>query len=87
MNWLDWYNLLAKPTRTPAAATIGLFWQVLYLIILVTFGFVFVHAFPSLEVRGSTLDPFQQNLALRCPNVDTASHGMASKGCLWLLAP
>jgi benzodiazapine receptor len=42
MNWLDWYNSLAKPDWTPAPATIGLIWQILYPIILVTFGFVFV---------------------------------------------
>ena len=42
MTWMDWYNSLAKPTWTPAPATIGLIWQILYPIILVTFGFVFV---------------------------------------------
>jgi tryptophan-rich sensory protein len=44
MNWLDWYNSLAKPGWTPAPATIGLIWQILYPIIIVTFGFVFVQA-------------------------------------------
>ena len=44
MNWLDWYNSLAKPSWTPAPATIGLIWQILYPIIIVTFGFVFVQA-------------------------------------------
>jgi tryptophan-rich sensory protein len=44
MNWLDWYNSLDKPTWTPAPATIGLIWQILYPIILVSFGFVFVQA-------------------------------------------
>jgi benzodiazapine receptor len=29
MNWLDWYNSLAKPSWTPAPATIGLIWQIL----------------------------------------------------------
>ncbi len=42
MTWMDWYNSLAKPSWTPAPATIGLIWQILYPIILVTFGFVFV---------------------------------------------
>ena len=42
MTWMDWYNILAKPSWTPAPATIGLIWQILYPIILVTFGFVFV---------------------------------------------
>ena len=45
MPWLDWYNSLAKPSWTPAPATIGLIWQILYPIILVSFGFVFVQAF------------------------------------------
>lgn len=44
MNWLDWYNSLAKPGWTPAPASIGLIWQILYPIIVVTFGFVFVQA-------------------------------------------
>ena len=42
MSWLDWYNSLAKPSWTPAPATIGLIWQILYPIIVVTVGFVFV---------------------------------------------
>ena len=42
MTWMEWYNSLAKPSWTPAPATIGLIWQILYPIILVTFGFVFV---------------------------------------------
>ena len=44
MPWLDWYNSLAKPIWTPAPATIGMIWQILYPIILVSFGFVFVQA-------------------------------------------
>ena len=42
MNWLDWYESLDKPSWTPAPKTIGLIWQVLYPIIAVTFGYVFV---------------------------------------------
>ena len=42
MTWMEWYNSLAKPSWTPAPGTIGLIWQILYPIILVTFGFVFV---------------------------------------------
>jgi tryptophan-rich sensory protein len=41
---MTWYNGLAKPTWTPAPSTIGLIWQILYPIILVTFLFVFVQA-------------------------------------------
>ena len=45
MSWMDWYNSLAKPDWTPAPSTIGLIWQILYPIIFVSFGFVFVQAF------------------------------------------
>ena len=45
MSWRDWYDALEKPTWTPEPATIGLIWQILYPIILVTFGIVFVQAF------------------------------------------
>jgi benzodiazapine receptor len=44
MEWLEWYNSLAKPDWTPQPATIGLIWRILYPIILITFGFVFVQA-------------------------------------------
>jgi benzodiazapine receptor len=42
MDWLDWYNSLAKPSWTPAPATIGMIWRILYPIIFVSFGFVFL---------------------------------------------
>lgn len=42
MNWKDWYDALEKPSWTPAPGTIGLIWQILYPIILITFGFVFL---------------------------------------------
>lgn len=45
MSWMDWYNSLAKPDWTPAPSTIGLIWQILYPIIFVSFGFVFIQAF------------------------------------------
>lgn len=45
MDWLTWYNGLEKPSWTPAPATIGMIWQILYPIILVSFGFVFVQMF------------------------------------------
>jgi benzodiazapine receptor len=44
MNWMDWYNSLAKPRWTPAPSTIGLIWSILYPIIVVSFGYVFVQA-------------------------------------------
>ena len=45
MIWMEWYNSLAKPGWTPSPPTIGMIWQILYPIILVTFGFVFVQTF------------------------------------------
>ena len=45
MDWMTWYNGLAKPTWTPSPSTIGLIWTILYPIILLSFGFVFVQAF------------------------------------------
>ena len=44
MTWMEWYDGLTKPGWTPAPSTIGLIWQILYPIIIVTFGFVFVQA-------------------------------------------
>ena len=44
MTWMQWYESLWKPSWTPAPSTIGLIWQILYPIILVTFGFVFLQA-------------------------------------------
>jgi translocator protein len=61
MTWLDWYNSLAKPAWTPAPATISLIWTVLYPIILVSFGFVFVQALRR-KVRWLLALPFAVNL-------------------------
>lgn len=61
MPWIEWYNSLTKPTWTPAPATIGLIWQILYPIILVSFGFVFVQVFRSQLPRGVAM-PFAINL-------------------------
>ncbi len=44
MPWIEWYNSLAKPSWTPAPSTIGTIWTILYPIIAVTFGFVFMQA-------------------------------------------
>ena len=44
MTWIEWYEGLAKPSWTPAPATIGLIWRVLYPVIIAIFGFVFVQA-------------------------------------------
>ena len=61
MSWIEWYNSLAKPSWTPAPATIGLIWTILYPIILVSFGFVFVEAFRG-KVGWKIAVPFAVNL-------------------------
>lgn len=60
--WLDWYMSLAKPSWTPEPWTIGLIWQVLYPVIAVTFGFVFVQAFRG-RLPWLVALPFGINLA------------------------
>lgn len=61
MTWIEWYNSLQKPEWTPAPATIGLIWQLLYPIIFVTFGFVFVQALRK-KLPGQVALPFAINL-------------------------
>ena len=61
MTWLDWYDSLAKPSWTPAPATISLIWTILYPVILVSFGFVFVQAFRR-RLPGRVAVPFALNL-------------------------
>src|SRR6476620_10154070 len=61
MTWMDWYNSLAKPSWTPAPSTISLLWTILYPIILVSFGFVFVQAFRG-KVGWKVALPFAINL-------------------------
>ena len=52
---------MAKPAWTPAPATIGLIWQILYPVILVSFGFVFVQALRKRLPRRVAL-PFAVNI-------------------------
>ena len=61
ITWLDWYNSLSKPSWTPAPGTIGLIRQILYPIILVSFGFVFVQAIRK-KVSWLVALPFAINL-------------------------
>ncbi len=61
MDWMTWYNGLAKPTWTPSPSTIGLIWQILYPIILVSFIFVFVQA-ARRKIRWKVALPFAINL-------------------------
>ena len=62
MSWMEWYNSLVKPEWTPEPATIGLVWQILYPIILVTFGFVFIQAMRR-KIPWRAAFPFALNLA------------------------
>lgn len=61
MTWIDWYDSLAKPSWTPSPSTISLIWMILYPIIVVSFGFVFVKAFQGKVPRSLTV-PFAINL-------------------------
>ena len=61
MSWMEWYNSLAKPSWTPAPSTISLIWTILYPVILVSFGFVFVQAFRG-KVGWKVALPFAINL-------------------------
>jgi benzodiazapine receptor len=61
MNWMEWYNSLGKPSWTPAPSTISLIWMILYPIIVVSFGFVFVRAFQG-KVPRLVAIPFAINL-------------------------
>ena len=61
MIWMDWYNSLAKPSWTPAPSTISLIWMILYPVILISFGFVFVQTFRS-KVPRLVATPFAINL-------------------------
>ena len=61
MSWMDWYNSLAKPSWTPTGSTIGLIWQILYPVIIVSFGFVFVQTMQK-KVPWAVAMPFAINL-------------------------
>lgn len=61
MLWIEWYNSLAKPTWTPSPSTIGLIWTLLYPVIVVSFGFVFMRAFQD-KVPRMIAVPFAINL-------------------------
>jgi tryptophan-rich sensory protein len=61
MPWIEWYNSLDKPSWTPDPATIGMIWQIIYPIILITFGFVFVQVLRK-KVPWAVMLPFGINL-------------------------
>ena len=61
MSFMEWYDALAKPSWTPEPEFIGLMWQIIYPIILVTFGFVFVQAIRR-RIPARVALPFAINL-------------------------
>jgi tryptophan-rich sensory protein len=61
MTWMEWYNSLIKPSWTPPPAAISLIWTILYPIILLSFGFIFVEAFRG-KVGWKIALPFAINL-------------------------
>ncbi|MFM7102329.1 MAG: TspO/MBR family protein [Verrucomicrobiota bacterium] len=62
MSWIEWYQALRKPAWTPAPATIGLIWRILYPILFASLVFVAVQAFRRRLPR-TLLVPFAVNLA------------------------
>jgi tryptophan-rich sensory protein len=62
MTWMEWYNGLAKPEWTPSPSTIKTVWAVLYPVIAVSFGFVFVQALRG-RIAARVALPFAVNLA------------------------
>lgn len=62
MTFMEWYDSLAKPGWTPDPAFIGMMWQIIYPIILATFGFVFIQVLRGKVPRAVAL-PFAVNLA------------------------
>ena len=62
MPWREWYDGLVKPSWTPEPATIGTIWSILYPVILVTFGWVFVQVLRG-RLPWTVALPFAVNLA------------------------
>jgi len=58
---MTWYNSLNKPEWTPAPKTIGTIWQILYPIIILSFGYVFLQAYKG-KVSWYVALPFAINL-------------------------
>ncbi|MBT8405559.1 MAG: tryptophan-rich sensory protein [Gemmatimonadetes bacterium] len=61
MSFMEWYDALAKPSWTPEPAFIGLMWQIIYPIIFLTFGFVFLQA-ARRKIPATVALPFAINL-------------------------
>lgn len=61
MNTYNWYSTLIKPTWAPPAFLFGPVWSVLYLLIAISFGFVFYKVWQG-ELPKIVLLPFILNL-------------------------
>ena len=60
-NAYDWYALLIKPSWAPPNWLFGPVWSVLYVIIAITFGYVFYRVFKR-KIPSSIAIPFALNL-------------------------
>ena len=58
---IDWYLALIKPFFTPPAVAIAAVWAVLYIVIALSFGFVFIRAFKK-QLLSAVWLPFAVNL-------------------------
>lgn len=58
---MTWYNSLQKPDWTPAPATIGTIWSILYPVIIITFVFVYVQVARK-KIPPAIAFPFTVNL-------------------------
>lgn len=61
MTRMEWYDALAKPSWTPDGGTIGLIWAILYPVIIVSFGYVFVQAVRD-KIPRAVAVPFVLNM-------------------------
>lgn len=61
MNTLSWYETLIKPSWAPPVTLFGQVWSVLYIIIFVTFGFVFYKSIAGV-IPWKVALPFALNL-------------------------
>ncbi|MFO1008352.1 MAG: TspO/MBR family protein [Planctomycetaceae bacterium] len=58
---MSWYNSLIKPDWTPLPPTIGMIWQLLYPVIFLSFGYVFLQAYRR-KIPPMVVVPFITNL-------------------------
>src|ERR1035437_10112932 len=61
MNFQTWYDNLAKPAWTPPPRAISIIWMILYLIMVISFSFVFYETFRG-ELPWLVALPFIINL-------------------------